>query len=138
MVERPVVATKVKTVSIRRAARDAIGRTEPTGRTAVALGALARRERLLWAAVAFAFVGDLLLTNLGLSLGLIERNPVAASTLAVHGWAGLVALKLPATALALGWRAVLPSVYRGLVPLLLALPWLVAVGINAGVILLVL
>ena len=128
----------MKTVSIRRAARDAIGRTtEPTGRTAVALRALARRERLLWAAVAFAFVGDLLLTNYGLSLGLTEQNPVAASTLAVHGWAGMVALKLPATAIALGWRVVLPSVYRGFVPLLLALPWLVAVGINAGVILVV-
>ncbi|WP_200862306.1 hypothetical protein [Candidatus Halobonum tyrrellensis] len=110
---------------------------EPSGRVAEALDTLARRERALWAVVAFALVGDLLLTGYGLSIGLVEQNPVAASVLGAHGLVGMAALKLPATALALGWRAVLPSLYRGVVPVALALPWLVALGVNAGLILVV-
>lgn len=110
---------------------------EPTGRTADALAALARRERALWALAVLALFGDVLLTRYGLSVGLAEQNPVAASVIATHGLAGMAALKLPGAALALGWRAVLPRSYRGIAPLALALPWLVAVGINTGVILIV-
>ena len=129
---------QVNTVSIRRVTREALEpAAEPSGRTADALAALARRERILWAVAAFALLGDLLLTRYGLALGLAERNPVAASVIATHGLSGMAALKLPGVALALGWRVVLPSAYRGVAPVALALPWLVAVGVNAGVILLV-
>lgn len=123
-------------MSLRTTARAAIEPTsEPTGRTATVLRTLARHERTLWAVAAFALIGDVLLTHYGLSVGLAERNPVAASTLAAHGWTAMLALKLPGTLLALAWRAVLPAVYRGVIPSVLALPWLVAVGVNAGVIL---
>ena len=128
----------MNTVSIRAAAREAV---EPTGdgddRVTAALETLARHERALWAVALAALVGDVLLTRYGLPLGLVEQNPVAASVIATHGLAGMAALKLPGAALALGWRVVLPSTYRGVAPVALALPWLVAVGINAGAILLV-
>lgn len=126
-------------MSIRSATLEAVAEPtgEPTGRTADALAALARHERGLWALAALALVGDIVLTWYGLSVGLVEQNPVAASAIADHGVAAMAALKLPGAALALGWQAVLPRSYRGVAPLALALPWLAAVGVNAGLILVV-
>lgn len=50
--------------------------------------------RLLWGAVLFVTVGDLVSTMYGLEQGLHEGNPVVAEVLADYGVPGLVALKL--------------------------------------------
>ncbi len=87
-------------------------------------------ERALWAAVAFSLVGDVATTFLGLHLGLAESNPLARS--AIDGWGllGMLALKAFAVGVGLVCLQFLPREARPIVPAALAVPWLVAVGIN--------
>lgn len=92
---------------------------------------LARREDVLWAVVVVALVADLLLTYYGVENGLHEANPVARAGLERFGYAALGALKLFALAVGLACRPLLPREYTAIVPLGLAIPWVVASAINA-------
>lgn len=87
-------------------------------------------EGLLWGAVALVLVGDVVTTFVGLHLGLVESNPVAAR--AIDGWGvvGMLVLKVLAVAVALCCRPLLSREYRPIVPAGLAVPWSLAVGIN--------
>lgn len=87
---------------------------------------LAGHEPTLWALVAVALVGDVALTAWGLSLDLVETNPLGAVAIARFGVAGMVAVKAAAVALALAWWHVLPLELGRFVPLLLAIPWWIA------------
>lgn len=101
-------------------------------RTAVA-GWSVPDERSLWGVVVCAYALDLATTAYGLSIGLAELNPVAASLLATYGIASLVGLK--AVALAAG--ATCRSLVRGwdaattAIPIGLALPACAAVVVNS-------
>ena len=95
---------------------------------------LARHERWLWAVAVLALVGDLWLTAHGVSRGYTEANPLARSALAVHGIAGLAGLKLLALGVGVVAGRSLPPRYAPVVPLGLAVPWLVAVVSNVAVI----
>ncbi len=87
-------------------------------------------ERLLWAVVLLAFVGDLLTTYFGLHAGLTESNPVARGALGRFGFLSLVGLKSFALAVGFVCRTLVPRRYTALVPVGLALPWMFAVVIN--------
>ncbi|KDE58343.1 hypothetical protein EL22_05490 [Halostagnicola sp. A56] len=87
-------------------------------------------EGLLWVAVGAALIGDVVTTFVGLHLGLTESNPIAHGAIDGYGPAGMVGLKLVAVAVGIGCRSLLPAEYRPIVPAGLALPWLVAIGIN--------
>lgn len=92
--------------------------------------ALAGAERELWILTALAMSFDIVLTIYGLSLGLTETNPVARSALEAAGAVGLSGLKLAAVAVGLACLPLLPTRYRALVPLALAIPSVCAVFIN--------
>ncbi|AHF98964.1 hypothetical protein HALLA_08880 [Halostagnicola larsenii XH-48] len=87
-------------------------------------------ERILWIAVGAALVGDVVTTFVGLHLGLAESNPVAHSMIDGYGLVGMLGLKLVAIGIGIACRWLLPDEYRPIVPAGLALPWLIAVGIN--------
>jgi hypothetical protein len=112
------------------ASRDDLASTG-TG-TFVANGAtwLARRERWLWIGATLALLADLATTLLGLQLGLAEGNPVVANALSTFGIAGFLTVKAGVLVVAYGARLALPR-YRVAIPLGVALPWLVAAGTNA-------
>jgi hypothetical protein len=93
--------------------------------------ALARREDALWAVVVASMIADLLLTYYGVENGLREANPVARAGLERFGYAALGALKLFALGVGLACRPLLPRAYTAVVPLGLAIPWIVASLINA-------
>jgi len=97
----------------------------------LAPGGVSRLERALWCVVVVALVADVGLTAYGLSLGLVERNPIMRQALDVFGIAALAIGKGFALAVGLAVRARWPE-YATVVPLGLALPWLVAAGINAA------
>ena len=99
-------------------------------RVTAALGGFSRRERLLWAVVAVALVGDLLTTYYGLRMGLTESNPVARTAMERFGFLAMVGLKLFAVGVGLCCRRLLPARHAILVPAGLAVPWLAAVVIN--------
>lgn len=88
-----------------------------------AVGTLAdHRHGLCWAAALLAFgLGDILTTGAGLSMGLVEANPVAGGLLATHGIAGVVGLKAAMFAFAGGVYAALSSPKRLGIPAGLAL-----------------
>ncbi|QKY21497.1 hypothetical protein B4589_014370 [Halolamina sp. CBA1230] len=100
------------------------------------------RPRTLWALAALAMALDVAITGLGLSIGLAERNPLADATIDAVGLFGAgVVLKGGALAVGYaGWR-LLPrfvpgtASLRNLVPLGVALPSWIAVGINTGLVL---
>ncbi|WP_232701269.1 DUF5658 family protein [Halobacterium wangiae] len=93
-------------------------------------------EARLWLVAVGALLGDLLLTYYGIAhAGLSEGNPLAASVLAGHGYAGLAAMKVAAFAVAAGGRQVVPPAYRWIAPICLAVPWLLAVTVNTALIL---
>lgn len=93
---------------------------------------LSATEYRLWLVALGALLGDLLITYYGIAhAGLSEGNPVAASVLAGHGYAGLAALKVGAVAVAAAGRQVVPPAYRWITPGCLAAPWLLAVVANA-------
>ena len=89
-------------------------------------------EARLWLVAVAALLGDLLLTYYGIAhVGLSEANPVAASVLTGHGYAGLAAVKLVAFGVGVAGRQVVPPAYRWVAPCCLAVPWLLAVASNA-------
>lgn len=92
---------------------------------------LAGVERELWMLALLGLVGDLALTVYGLERGLTEANPVARAALAAHGYPALAAMKAGAVAVGVGGWLVLPRRHRAVVPLALALPWTLAVLVNA-------
>jgi hypothetical protein len=96
---------------------------------------LAPHEASLWAIALAGLVLDIVLTAYGLSLGLTELNPVARGLMAAYTPLGAMVL-LKSFALVVGvvgW-VVVPRVARAVVPACLAVPWWIAVGINATLI----
>ncbi|KZN23820.1 hypothetical protein A4G99_13305 [Haladaptatus sp. R4] len=87
-------------------------------------------ERLLWAVVLHALVGDLVTTYVGLQVGLAESNPVARGALGRFGFLSLVGLKTFALAVGFVCRTLVPRQYVTLVPAGLAFPWVFAVVVN--------
>jgi hypothetical protein len=87
-------------------------------------------ERLLWAVVLLALVGDLLTTYVGLRAGLVESNPVARRALGQFGFLSLVGLKAFALAVGFVGRTLVPREYVAFVPVGLAAPWMFAVVVN--------
>lgn len=88
-------------------------------------------EGHLWLLAVLAAVLDVLLTHLGLHLGLTEGNPVVA---AMVGGAGILALAaVKGVLLGVAWLA---REYRPAwgpwLSLGLAIPWLIAAAINAA------
>ncbi|WP_331232456.1 DUF5658 family protein [Natronorarus salvus] len=106
-------------------------RVEATYRT------LARHERALWAVVVLAAIADILLTYHGLQIGLTEANPVARGAIEGYGYWTMVALKGGALTIGVACWAVLPDRFSPVIPLGLAIPWVVASAINLTLILLV-
>jgi hypothetical protein len=112
----------------------------PTKRAETAiLGGFARlapHEPSLWALALAGLLLDIGLTAYGLSLGLTELNPVARDLMAAYSPLGaMVLLKSVALVVGgLGWLVV-PRVARAVVPACLAVPWWIAVVINATLIL---
>lgn len=103
-------------------------------RTSKLLSAVSGVERELWFVAILAMTLDVTLTIHGLKLGLAEVNPVARSALASADIFGLYALKLVALLLGAGCALLVPRHYRGLIPLGLAIPSVLAVVNNAVVI----
>lgn len=101
------------------------------GRILVAARAV---ERELWFTVVVAMLLDVTLTVHGLTIGLVEANPVARYALDTAGILGLYALKLAAIGIGLACRAGIDDRYAAVVPLGLAVPSLVAVVINTTLI----
>ncbi|MFA9415230.1 DUF5658 family protein [Natrinema sp. HArc-T2] len=87
-------------------------------------------ERLLWVVVAVALIADVVTTFVGLQLGLSESNPAARGAIEGHGVAGMLALKAFAISVGLVCRLLLERPYRPIVPVGLAVPWLVAATLN--------
>lgn len=94
-------------------------------------GSVSDLELLLWALVCWALVLDIVLTAYGLSVGLVERNPLMRQALETFGLAALGIAKAAAVAVALLFRAVWPE-YALVAPAGLAVPWLFAVAFNAA------
>lgn len=89
----------------------------------------------LWSLVFVVMSLDVASTVAGLSLGLVEMNPVAVVGLDAVGVAALAVLKAPALAIGLvGWRT-LSDPYRQLNLIGLAVPWLAAALTNCCLIL---
>lgn len=103
----------------------------PSSYSRLLLRSFACAERELWALAVGAMVLDVLLTLYGLEQGLIETNPVARSALESAGAAGLYGLKLAAVGVGVVCLPLLPTQYRAIVPLALAVPSLGAAVINA-------
>lgn len=97
---------------------------------------LAPHEPTLWAVALAGLLLDIGLTAYGLSLGLTELNPVARDLMTAYSPLGaMVLLKSVALVVGgLGWLIV-PCVARAVVPACLAVPWWIAVTINATLIL---
>lgn len=91
-------------------------------------------ERELWVLAIGAMFVDVMLTVHGLDIGLVEINPVARRALADAGTLGLYALKSLALLVGGFGRVLMPNHLNGLVPLFLAVPSLIAVGINSTLI----
>ena len=112
----------------------------PTARVEAAIldgcARLLPHEPSLWAVALAGLLLDVALTAHGLSLGLTELNPVARELMAASSpLAAMVFLKSLALVVGgLGWLIV-PRVARAVVPACLAVPWWVAVAINATLIL---
>ena len=104
--------------------------------------AVLARERMLWTIVVVAMVFDLLLTGVGLSLGLQERNPIARRLIESLGLlrAGLL-LKGGVLAYGYGCWLLFPRLLpsnrrlRSLIPLGLAAPWWAVVVLNTFLVL---
>jgi len=95
------------------------------------LQSLLDAERELWFLVTASMLVDVTLTVHGLHLGLRELNPVARRVMAIAGVPGLYGLKGLALGVGLCCRPLVPDRANVMIPLLLALPSLFAVGINA-------
>jgi hypothetical protein len=95
--------------------------------------AATRHERWLWGVVVVALIGDVLLTNVGLGQGMREGNPAMRWAIGAGGIGALVLVKVSAVAVGVSIRLWRPQ-YAGSITLGLAVPWLLAVAINAVVI----
>jgi hypothetical protein len=95
------------------------------------LASIAGAEREFWLLAVTAMVGDVLLTLYGLGQGLVETNPIARSAIESAGAVGLYGLKLAAVGVGVVCLPLLPTQYRVIVPLGLAIPSLCAAVINA-------
>lgn len=109
------------------------GTIETWGRRA--LNQLARVERALWVVVVGTLLADVYLTNLGLQYGLREGNPLARHLIEAFGIGALAALKVGVVGLAGVVRQLVPERQAPTIPLGLAIPWVVAVGINGTLLL---
>ena len=105
--------------------------TDGEGLTVRAGAGLARRERLLWCLAILALLADVTTTLAGLQVGLTEGNPVVAGALADAGPAGFLGVKVGVLAIAVGARLLAPR-FRVAIPLGIALPWFLAAGTNAA------
>jgi len=94
-------------------------------------GSVSDLELLLWVLVCWALVLDIVLTAYGLSIGLVERNPLMRQALDVFGLAALGLAKAGAVGIALVFRFLWPE-YAIVAPLGLAVPWVLAVVFNAA------
>jgi hypothetical protein len=91
-------------------------------------------ESLLWTYAVVVLVLDVALTAIGLERGYVEANPLARVAMETIGpLTAMLALKAFAVAVAVFGRRLLPSTYRFVAPVSLALPWTAAVGVNAAV-----
>ena len=99
-----------------------------------AVAGVSSLELGLWLVVFAALVLDVATTAYGLSIGLVERNPLVREGIDSVGLVALPVLKLAAVGVALACRRVWPA-YAVVVPLGLAIPWSLAVGINLALIL---
>lgn len=109
-------------------------RSERREHRSITLGSI---ERELWFVALAAMLVDVTLTVHGLQLGLREMNPVARAALDSVGIVGLYGLKAGAVCVGLCCRPLLPARHTGLIPLALAIPSIIAVGINSVLITLV-
>lgn len=94
-------------------------------------GSVSDLELLLWVLVCWALVLDIVLTAYGLSIGLVERNPLMRQALDTFGLAALGLAKAGAVAIAVLFRLLWPE-YAIVAPLGLAVPWVLAVVFNAA------
>ncbi|MFC7139550.1 DUF5658 family protein [Halosimplex aquaticum] len=94
-------------------------------------GSVSDLELLLWVLVCWALVLDIVLTAYGLSVGLVERNPLMRQALDAFGLSALALAKAAAVAVALVFRALWPE-YALVAPIGLAIPWVLAVVFNAA------
>ena len=101
-------------------------------------GTLLDAERELWFLAIAAMLVDITLTVHGLQLGLEEMNPVAQRALDTAGALGLYGLKGMAILVGVCCRPLIPDRVNAIIPLALAIPSLVAVGINSTLIAIVL
>jgi|GEM_PF-541772 len=97
-------------------------------------GTVTHLELVLWVVVLGAAAMDIVITTYGLSAGFVERNPAMRLALEALGPAALVLAKAAAVGFALVVRYVWPQSAL-LVPVALAVPWLLATGISLAVIL---
>lgn len=88
-------------------------------------------ERELWLVVVGAMLIDVTLTVHGRQIGLVERNPVARLSIDAFGVLGLYGLKIVALGLGGACRLAVPDRYGPVVPIGLAIPSLLAIGVNA-------
>lgn len=102
------------------------------------LGSLLDAERELWFVVIAAMLVDVTLTVHGLSLGLEEQNPAAIRAMDVAGVLGLYGLKGMALFVGLSCRRLIPARARVMIPILLAIPSVLAVAANATLLAMVL
>jgi len=96
---------------------------------------LSSLELRLWHLAVLALVADAALTIYGVGIGHVEGNPVMRLAMSSMGFAGVVALKSGALAVAVTCRAFLPRGYGPVVPATVAVPWLAAALGNVFVLL---
>lgn len=96
--------------------------------------AAARHERLLWGVVVTALVADVLLTYAGMAQGLTEGNPAMRWAIEAGGIGALLAAKLSIVGVGVTLRTLRPA-HAGVIPLGLAIPWVLAAAINATLVL---
>ena len=99
------------------------------------LDELAAIERALWVAVVVTLLADVYLTHLGLQYGLREGNPIARYLIEAFGIVALAGVKVGVVGLAGLVRELVPPRQAATIPLGLVLPWLVAVLVNATLLL---
>jgi hypothetical protein len=99
-----------------------------------AFGNVSNLELLLWTVVLGAAAMDIVVTTYGLSAGFVERNPAIRPAIEALGPAALVLAKAAAVGFALVVRHVWPQSAL-VVPVALAVPWLLATGISLAVVL---
>lgn len=108
--------------------------SEDNGRSAPVVQWLLFSEREFWYLTIAVMLVDVTLTVHGLQLGLVERNPIAKHALNSTGVLGLYAIKLLTLVVGFCCRQLLPSRLTIFVPLTLAIPSALAVGINSALI----